>query len=159
MGDYTTITTYVKTQLETVADIGAVHAYERLAANWDEFLSRYRTTVGGTAQVRGWFITREAVRPLGTAPFGSVHRQHVIVVRGVLGVDDSANTETIFQELIDLVLDKLDAIKDAGAASVIDYSFGDSEARIIEPRVYGGVLCHYCEISLPVERVKALTYA
>jgi len=159
VADYAVIASALKVRVEAVANVGLVHSFVRWSAHWNDLLAQYKSTISGTPQIRGWYITREEVTSAGNAPFGSVHRRHLFVVRGLMGVDDSANTETTFQELLDLVMDAIDVPKDAGAASVIDYSIGDSEARVIEHRDYGGVLCHYCEIMTPVTREKAIAYA
>ena len=158
MADYSTIVTALATRLSSVTAIGQVHAYYRWSAHWTDLLAQYKTTISSVPQIRGWYITREEITPAGTAPFGSVHRRHEMVIRGLMGVDDSANTETTFNELVDLVMDAIDVPKDLGATSVIDYSIGDCEARTIEHRDFGGVLCHYCEIVTPVIRERVITY-
>lgn len=131
---------------------------ERWAADWSTYLDTFKATIGGTDQVRAWWVTLEAIQAAPMS-FGNTSRTYVFVARGVLGLDDSESTEGTFLDLCESVMNAVDGRTDLGSSAVIDYSVGPSQLRQIEHRVFGGVLCHYGEIEIRAEVEVAVTYA
>lgn len=140
--------------IEDIPDIGIVHDYERFSNDWTTYLDRFSVTIDGTKQVRGWTIgyagtpeSEQAQFDDGTLP---VLRSSRWIIRGYLGLDDSRETEKLFQDLVEDVLDALDD-DHVDLHDPADY-FHTTPAivPIVEHRVFGSVLCHYCEIALTV---------
>jgi hypothetical protein len=144
------IRTQVAAIVNGVTNIGKVYDYERWAADWSTFISLFKTTISGTAQIRGWEIGRrgfsEKQVAIGT-PYGQNEKRHIFFIRGYLGLDDSAATEKIFNGLIEAISD---AFRNNWTLNDTALNHEWIQADIIEMRMFGSVLCHYCELSLAV---------
>jgi hypothetical protein len=142
-------------RISGLPNIGVVHDRERLILDWSKYLAQFTSVLEGEHQrrVRGWWITREAVDGENFAFAGDVRRTHRFVVRGILGVADADDTELEHQQLIQDVMDALDASATLGGLAL---TVGPTSARTIEPRQFGSVLCHYTEIACPVQTVDDL---
>ncbi len=139
----------IKTILEGVPNIGIVHDYERWAVDWNVFINLFKTTVGGTDQIRGWEIGRRSAKEnqVAIGGQGGNERRHSFIIRGYLGLNDSAATEKTFNDLIEAI----------AAVFRYNWTINDTalnhewvQAEVIEIRMFGSVLCHYCELILPV---------
>lgn len=151
----------VKDVVAGVSNIGTTHAYERWNANWSDYLDQFKATISGTVQVRGWVVTLDGGNPVLGEPysFGNTLRTYNVQIFGILGLKDSSNTEQTFLNLAEAVMDALDAKKNLSVSGVVDYSVGPCTMRSYQIRQFGSVLCHYCEIILPVQVEKAITYS
>lgn len=152
----TNIRTAIYEVLDNIAGIGIVHDYERWSADWSRYLDLFTTQIGGIRQVRGWTIGYS-----GTAESDQVQldggelRSSRWVVRGYMGWDDSRETEKDFQDLVEDVLDALDDESTTLHDPADYYDIGPATAPVVEARVFGSVLCHYCEIILTVTEFRA----
>lgn len=158
MTDYADVALALKARLDTVPDVGNTYAIERFITDWPTYLEQFKATVGGVAEIRGWTITLESIGANADV-FGGIQRTQVWVIRGMLGLQDSAETEATFIALVEAVMDAIDTQKDFGIANVGDYSIGPCIARLIQVRQFGSVLAHYCEIQVNVEIERAISYA
>jgi len=162
MSTYSDLVAAVEAKLDGVSNIGATHAYARWANDWSAYLGQFKQTIGGTVQIRGWVVTLDDTDPIASEPggFSQTRRTYNLLIYGVLGVDDSANTEATFLDLCEAVLDALEGEIDFSIAGVIDYSVSPPRMRRYDKaRAFGSVLCHYCEIGLSVQVTKSLSYA
>jgi len=137
----------IKGLMEGVTDIGLVYDYERWAADWGDYLDLFKTTIGGVTQIRGWTITCDRVENI--QHLREFHRKvYFYSIRGYMGLDDSEETEkTALGLAIDVVetLEQyplLNSVLTNGTYDEDGWPFVDT----FEPRMYGGVLCHYTEI-------------
>lgn len=124
-----------------VSNIGKVYDYERFVNDWSRFLDLFKTTIGSTPQIRGWMVGyagAETVRE-----FQCKIRRHRFVVRGFLRLDDSAASEKTAATLAESVTNALDADSTVHAHSFTT----EAQLEIFESRDFGGVLCHYAEIT------------
>ena len=137
------IRTAIKTTLTGVSNIGKVHDYERWAADWSKFIAYFRTSISGTDQIRGWEISRKA--PI-TEDATSV-KKHTYSIRGYMGVEDAAESEKTFNALIEAAAAAFRADRTLGGAA-LGHDFIQVDA--LDTRSFGGVLCHYAELSLTV---------
>jgi len=149
----------IKTILEGVTDVGNVHDYERWAPDWSSYLDLFKTTIGGTDQIRGWTITNERM------PSRQVHdsghrRDYVWVLRGVMGLDDSAATEKTFRALAEDVIEEFEVDRTLSGV-ITNGAFaadGWPSLAVFEPRLFGTVLCHYAEIRMTYFQVDLVVY-
>lgn len=151
----------VKTRLDTIANIGATHAYRRWGNSWSQYLDQFQTTIGGTTQIRGWVVTLSDASPISSEDH-AMHkalRTYNVLVYGFLGLDDSANTEQTFLNLVEAIMDDLDARRDFGVGAVVDFSVGYCQFQRYDIRAVGSTLCHYGEILVPVWGVTEITHA
>ena len=132
----------IKSVLNTVADIGAVHDYERYPTNndWSAFLTLFKATIGGVDQVRGWTLSRRSSSDSMNNPV-----PHAYIIRGMMSFKDSTETEKTFTTLIESVRTAFRADKTL-SGNALGHDF--IQVSLQEPRFFGGVLCHYCELSI-----------
>lgn len=143
----TAIRTAIKDVLTAVENIGVVHDYERHAATWEKFIELFRASDG---KIRGWeFTRRQRTGRQGTlgAGFRETERRHVYKIHGYLGLQDLLASEKTFQALIDAICA---AFADTPRLGGAHNSHEFIQVNVIEPRMFGGVLCHFCEMSLTV---------
>lgn len=134
----------IKTTLDGVSGVGLVHKYERYAKENPAYLTLF--TTGGV--VNGWTITRESTTPIsdgGDAVSHTFFRAYTMVIRGYYSLDDSAETEITFQNLIETICDTFDA--DPTISGTVKEA-EPMEVRTVGHRVFGNVLVHYCELAL-----------
>lgn len=130
--------------LQGVTDIGVVHDYERWSNDWNRYLETFSTTIGGIKRIQGWTITREST---GETPFVQSQNQrgHIWVIRGYRGLDDTAGSEKSFQDLSESVCSELRRRPTLNGTAERDS--GPPQVRVVEHRLFGGVACHYAEIT------------
>lgn len=131
-----------------VTDVGKVYDYERYSKEWGDFLDLFQTTIGGTSQIRGWMIgyrgIPESVGGRFTTP-NRISRKHSFNILGVMGIDDSEESEKTFAALAEDVCDALDS------DATINAFAGVSLATLsFDPRPFAGVLVHAAVIVLEV---------
>jgi hypothetical protein len=137
------------TILGTVTGIGTVHAYERWAA--DE--ATFKALFVSSGKVNGWAITREATTAVDHVGGASMDT-HDIVIRGYYSLDDSANTEKTFQDLIEAIRSKFNPNRRLTVSGTVNAHTSDRiQVRPIQHRMFGGVLCHYCELVLRASEI------
>jgi len=158
MSQFSDIAGALSTIVSAVANTGQVHARRRWDADWSKFLNQFKSTISGKAQVRAWMVTREGWSADPGDSFGEVQRIHRMLLVGALGVEDASDTETTFQALIEAICDAIDTRRDLGLSAVTDYSVGPCSVRTIGIEPVGAVLCHVCEIEIPVTTVQTVAY-
>lgn len=149
----TTVTTAIKTQLETVSSIGNVYDYQRYANQWDDYLGFFKTTISGSPVIRGWTIALESIpvddSPYDTDPDAPMNLwRYNYTLRGYLGVDDSAASEKTARGLAVDVVKAIRSKREELASTVLTVS--TPQVAAIAYQMFGGVLCHYIEISFEV---------
>ena len=157
MSDYSDQVAAIAARLNTVTDIGQVHARTRFSADWSTYLDHMKATVSGASTIRGWMIAPTEVSSSPGA-FAANDREYQWDVFGIQSFSDSTNTEAAFYALVELVMDALDFRKDLGVGTVIDFSVGPTSARF-EHRMFGSVLCHAVTLTVRATTRKSGTYA
>jgi hypothetical protein len=139
----------VGTILATTTGVGAnVHAYERWANDDVAFKNLFLSE----DKILGWTITREATDCFEYV--GSTLDTHAIVIRGYFSVQDSANTEKTFQDLIEAIRTTFNPNRRLRIAGVSQCHSSDRiQVRTVDHRMFGGYLCHYCELILRVREM------
>lgn len=147
----------IKAILETVTGIGVVHDYERWAVNWADILSQFKPS--NQAKINGWMITRTETEERVHA-FGQNQAVHSFLIRGVYSLDDSEASEKTFQDLIEAIRERFRSNFNLnGSCQSIYPEFGEwagkagIQADTVEARMFGGVLCHYCELGLGAQEI------
>ena len=140
-----TIRTQLKVILEGVTGIGIVHDYERHAKDWSTYLSFYKKP--GTSVINGWQITRRATREEEHAAT-QTYRFHTMVIHGFYSLDDSAASEKTFQDLIEAIST---AIRQNATLNGAAFHALPPNIAVVEQRMFGDVLVHYCEMTVDVE--------
>lgn len=126
-------------KLAAIAGIGQVHDYERYAVQQ----SKMKELFEYNGRILGWVVRRGGLKKAAIADaIFSVRSQWQ--VRGYMSLDDAAQTEILFDALVDLVQATLANDPTFGIASwVPDYELKAE----LEPVMFCGVLCHSAIIS------------
>jgi len=132
-----------------VTNIGKVYDYERWADDWEAFINLFKTMISSKAQIRGWEIRRRAAPSVYDSNAEEVIT-HQYILKGYLAVEDASSTEKTFNNLIEAIRT---AFRFNFTLSGLCEMAGPISAEIIEERMFGSVLCHYCELSLPVKEL------
>ena len=112
----------------------------RYASKWDEYLAKFTATLTGRRLINGWWVERERIVDTYHS-FGKVDRAQTFVSRGIMGFKDELDTDGLFGDQVDTVMDALTGVQVTGAWEV-----GPSVVRVLDLRSFGSVLCHYAEI-------------
>ncbi len=148
------IRSQIYTIFAAVPNIGKVYDYERWAVDWAAFINLFKATIGGVDQIRGWEIGRrsykESRKTLGIGNSGN-EGVHGYLIRGYMAINDAAETEKTLNALMETGAEAFRGNKTLNGVA-IDHDF--LQVDLIEPRTFGGILCHYAEVSLIVyERI------
>ena len=150
------VRTAIVAALNSVPDIGIVHAYERYANDLAALKQLYWSPAHNA--VRGWYVRRPA-----TSEIGNIQAHAVEVVRwrivGVMALNDAASSELAFDDLIEAVRNRFAQDETLGG-TVDQCTSPDNEAgseSCIQlddsgPVFFGGVLCHACRLGLVTVR-------
>lgn len=148
----TIIRTEIKTVLDGITDIGVVYDYERFTTDWDKFKEIFKPP--GKSYIRGWTIRREK-----TAEELSTHeesdRDYSFKIRGYMSLKDSTATSKTFDDLIETICDTFRALIENDLNGKADY-VGLIQVDLVEDRMFGTALCHYCELSIIIQEGKTV---
>ena len=156
MSNYSDMLAQIKTILESVTNIGKVYDYERFSNNWSDYRVLFKTTIGTTDQIRAWTITRVSTDQKRHLSDG-VHRQTLtFTIHGYMGLDDANSSEKTFQELVESVMDAIDAKPHLGGMAA---GSDPSQLKFFDHRLFGDLLCHHAEITVVAWADKQITYS
>lgn len=134
----------IKSILLAVTGVGTkVHDYERWAKTWEDYLSLFKSN----GLIKGWTITRTAT-PEVTSTTTTNTRTHTFLIRGYYSLDDSAATETTFQDLIEEIAA---AFRVKPTLNGQAFDCGPLQVDIVGSVMFGSVLCHFCQLRLLVQ--------
>jgi len=139
-----TIRTKIKTVLSGVTGIGKVYNRERYASQWADFISLFKTSAN---KIDGWVMQmRDADEEEGTSRTN--YRTYAFVLRHFYGFDDANSSQITFEDFNETVCNTFRALPDLDGVVVMSEP---PKVTISELRMFGSVLCHYCEILLEVQ--------
>lgn len=149
----------IKTIISGVSGIGIVHDHERLSKEWSKFLNLLKDT---DDRINGCMFSLEK-RHKRQSTMGEKEIAYIFVFRRLMGMRDAEATGIIFENHIEEMADIFDDYEDLnGTCRTINPDWGEMsegigmQIDIIEPRMFGGVLCHYAELRLCVIAVKEI---
>ena len=136
--------------LASVTGVGSkVHAYER----WGADEAAFKALFVDSGKVLGWTITRETTEAIDHVGGASMDT-HAVVIRGYYSLDDSANTEKTFQDLIEAIRSKFNPNRRLTVSGTVNAHTSDRiQVRIVDHRMLAGVLVHYCELVLRASEI------
>ena len=132
---------FVVDTLAAIDGVQRVHNYHPIATPG----AQIPATMGPSGQVHFWSVVREAT-PEQYISNLETQRQHHLLIRGYLEVNDPSVTEPQFQALIELIMATFRGtyqVEDAGDEAEI---FGPMQLSTVGHRLLGAtILTHYCE--------------
>jgi hypothetical protein len=139
------------TTIKAVTNVGVVNDYARYANELTDLEARYKTTISGVPQIRGWNIGLESIAAEQIAIRHRGRRTLTFKVRGYMSLDDSAASEKTFSALAETLMNALD---DDTTLHEMTSDAGKAQLTVMEHRTFAGVLCHYVEITQRVAEVR-----
>jgi len=145
VSNLTNIVAKTKEILLTVSEVGTkVYDYERWAADWATFINYFKSG----DLIKGWEITTPASPEIEHSPTVNM-RTHTIKIFGYFSLKDSTATDKTFRTLTESVCDKFrNYMVDLDGTA---FSASPASVNIRENRMFGSVLCHFCEIQIDVQ--------
>ena len=147
-----------------MSNVGLVHDYQRWGIHWDDILTLFKTTIGDDDLIRGWTITCEGhndsnyqwerTGSSGTAYF-IADRTYQWKIRGFFTHNDEDETEKTTFPLAQLVVKALNLDEALHDADLYLDPTPPAELSVFELRLFGGVLCHYAEITQQIAETVA----
>ena len=132
--------------------LGTIHAYERWAPSWEEWLNIFSTEVDGVNQIRAWEITGPRVSSEWYVFGKVVKRIYTYTLIGHISMSDADQTALVMSDLADRVMDYLDGVV---LITENEYQYGPvigpcqlTDAARTE---FGNVLCEHCAIDVGIE--------
>lgn len=160
MSTYSDLIEAIKARVDTVPDVGITHAYQRFSYHMPDYLDHFMVSIDGVDQIRGWVVTMAATDPIATeivAQGALLQRTYNCEIYGVLGLSDESESEVTFFDLAEAILNAIEGRVDLGVTGV--YNVDAVSLRAYQIRPFGNVLCHYCEIIVPVHVDVEVSYA
>lgn len=146
-----TVRTKLQARVAFVPSVGVVTDFEPYADREEVFRMYFKHP--GLDYILGWTITRERT---DESPFElqANMADHLFVIRGYRALAEDGATEKAFQDLIELIRDRLRLEQVAqldGVATLV----GPPSVRLVELRQLSDFKIHYCEITLRVSEMVA----
>jgi hypothetical protein len=135
----------IKEVIERVSGVGIVHEYERWTIDWNKFITIFKDPA--SSKIIGWEITRQAAPGIYIA-HGQEEISAAYIIHGFMGLQDADRTDIKFNALIELIRDQFRIDWTMGGLNPGPQGFN---VQLIDVRTFGSVLCHYCEIVIPVQ--------
>ncbi|MBR0346980.1 MAG: hypothetical protein IJI03_17160 [Rudaea sp.] len=138
-------------RMSAIPDIGVVQKFERYAKDEATLKKFYYSPAHGN--LRGWYVRRLATSESGNRQASSVE-VCTWRIRGYMSLSDAAETELVFDDLIEGVRDAF--VPDESLGGLVDQCSdptnidGVSGIQLIDagPVMFGGVLCHSARLEL-----------
>jgi len=135
--------------IQRVPGCGIVHEYGRWCSDWSKFILLFQDSI--SKKILGWEITRQAAP--GTYISNCEEQvNHSYIIRGFMGLQDADRTDIKFNALIELIRAEFRKDFTLGGLNELPHGF---DVRVIDERSFGTVLCHHCEIVIPVQEVQS----
>lgn len=134
--------------LESVEEIGRVHAYERYAPQGQGMVKHYEWR----GQIRGWFVRRVKVSEQANGKAG--YETATWRIGGYLSLSDEAQSEVVFDELVERIRDQFRAhptLRGTVASTRSEDAAGIQVDNMLSVMM-GGVLCHAAVLRLVTRR-------
>ena len=143
-----TIRNNIEATLNGVPNIGKVYNYLRWSNDWSKFLDAFKDVEG---RIRGcmFYLQSNGCR---RDTIGENEGMHLFRLIFVMGLKDADATGIVFEDLVMAAVDAFKADLTLGGSCLTTHpDWGPLaglvalQIDLIEPRMFGGVLCHYAE--------------
>jgi len=150
MSTYSDLIEAIKARVDLVPDVGSTHAYQRFSSQMPDYLDHFMVSVEGKDQIRGWVITLSSDQPIASEVMlpEIVQRTYQIEIYGMMELEDGAESELEFLDLAEAVMDSVEGGYQTGVVGT--FNVEAISMRTYQVRMFGNVLCHYCEIMVPI---------
>jgi len=141
--------------LAAVPDAGVVHAWERYAKDLGRLRALYVAQLPEGDQLRGWYVRRLAFQVTRNGA-GRAFVHTTWLLRGLMAVSDEAQSELVFDDLVDAVRRAIEADPTLGGAvqtTLFEKELG-AQLQAAGPVMFAGVLCHAADLVVTTETLE-----
>lgn len=140
----------IATILDAVSGVENVYQRKRWAVDEMQFKTLFKTS---SNKITGWMVSRISTEEIDETGSSNVAR-HIFRIIGIYGLQDSADTETTFQALIESIRAAFQAA--FGLNGTARYT-SPIQVNVVEERVFGSILCHYAQLTITADETVAWT--
>jgi hypothetical protein len=133
--------------ISAVPNVGKVYNYERWAVDWNKFINLFKDTA--SSRILGWEICRGGMQSQKIDVIEE-SRTHGFKAKGYMAVNDAQASDIEFNAIIEAICNAFKGNHTLGGTCL---DAGPVAVPIIEPRMFGSVLCHYAELNIPVNEI------
>lgn len=139
-----TIRAAIKTELESISNVGKVQDYRRHHIDWDKIISSF--VDGG--KVNAWIIEwRDAAGDKIAVGSLVVERRHTFRLFGLYSLKDLTESAKTFEDIVEEVMDQFDKLDNQTLTTGVRW-FVPSRLQSIDEGLFAGILCHRAEVIL-----------
>ena len=150
--DLSPVRTAIKAKIAGVANVGAVHDYERYTKEAAALLALYESAAQGGNRVYGWFVSLKRI----SERFVATGRYHAIAdwaLVAYMGLSDADATEKLLAAQVDLVRNAFRADDELGGAvstCIVEDRGNVAGVQLddLSPVLFAGLLAHRARCSL-----------
>lgn len=142
----------IKAKIEGVAGMGEVHGFQRYLKDQSKLALLYASSAQEGRRIYGWYLTRLRTAEL-LVDVGRNYRDVFWRVRGFMSLEDSSETEILFDNQVEAMCDAFRA--DPGLGGICETTFKEAngnqaglQLELQEPVLFCGVLCHGATLGL-----------
>lgn len=149
----------IRDRMQTVANVGVIHGYERYAKVEADFAALYTVSTGNVkSDLRGWFIRRVTTRDY---EYLRTHTRTEIdwQVRGFMALVDKNASEIAMDDLIEKM--RAAFARDLTLGGLVEDQRAEGQPRGLQlaesgPFMFAGYLCHGVRLDLMTTHFAAL---
>lgn len=137
----------IKAKIESVADAGKVHDYERFADKLNDLKTLY---IAGDGKLRGWHVRRFSTRETSAA-IGTYVVTHRWQIRALQAIEDGDASEKAFDTRIEALRTAVrddEGLGRTDLTTVLDDGTAGIQVDDSGPAMFAGVLCHFARLTL-----------
>lgn len=144
----------IKAKIESVANRGVVHDYERYAKEAAKFATLYKDAASG--RILGWHVRRVTTREVlvDTDRWSIFHGWRI---RGYMSLEDADGTEKLFDAKVEEIRDAFRDDDSLGGLifSCVNPQNNEAGLQLLDhgPVLLAGVLCHKAELALTTQHL------
>lgn len=146
---YNDIANRIAALISPIENVGHVYTFRRYVSFEDKFLDLFEHEA--TDSIRAWQITRIGRNDLQTGSRGTNTIEHEFIIEGYLTLSDERESEIIFQELVDTIID---AFRPQTNLTTVVELHRPAIAEEIGYRFFGNFFCHYARIAISIQEHK-----
>lgn len=147
----------IKVILQGVPGVGVVHDRIRWASEAQKMLNLFKDSEG---RINAVMFRRDKMAKTSVSLEAQKMRAHVWLIIVIRAFSDEKSSELEFDDLLTEIEERFDDYDTLnGTCMSCDMAYGpmadqsNIQIELVEPRMFGGVLCHYAELRLQtVER-------
>jgi hypothetical protein len=139
-----TIRAAIKTELESISNVGKVQDYRRHHIDWDKIVASFVDD----GKVNAWIIEwRDAVGTEIAGQSSVIERRHTFRLFGLYSLKDLTASAKTFEGITEEVMDQFDKLDNNILTAGVKW-FAPARLQSVDEGLFAGILCHRAEVIL-----------